>query len=220
MMCIPLRKLPGWLMSIEPGKVKDAAVRSRVIQYQNECDDALWQYWNDGIAVNPRIAFSVNSGDVLTADQQETLRLMVKTLVERLPKAKQGGATIKIWSKLKSHFKVAYRQIPQSEFTEAVSIVTRTAAEWEVVDEAKPEGGIQFAVPAHGRYLVVASELGSFVYNINGMHLIASDEVSRMKLEMLALSEDLAKIRSRVRSFSEPVDPLILRPVAVDIRIL
>lgn len=107
-------------------------------RYQDECDDVLWQYWNDGIAVNPRMAFGMNPGDVLTGDQQETLRLMVKTLVERLPKAKQGGAAIKMWSKLKAHFKVPYRQIPQIEFTEAVSIVTRTAAEWEVL-EPEPE---------------------------------------------------------------------------------
>jgi hypothetical protein len=25
-----------------------------LIEYQNECDDALWQYWNDGHAVNQR----------------------------------------------------------------------------------------------------------------------------------------------------------------------
>ena len=135
--CIPLRKLPGWLMTMEPNKIKNLSVRERVIQYQNECDDALWRYWNDGIAVNPRVAFSVNPEDVLTADQQETLRLMVKTLAERLPKSEQGPATIKVWSKLKAHFKVSYRQIPQIEFAEAVSIVTRTAADWVVVEETE-----------------------------------------------------------------------------------
>ncbi|MEX3614377.1 MAG: phage antirepressor N-terminal domain-containing protein, partial [Burkholderia gladioli] len=133
--CMSLRKLPGWLMTMEPNKIKNPEVRARVIQYQNECDDVLWQYWNEGIAVNPRIAFTVNPDDVLTADQQETLRLMVNTFAERLPKDRQGPATIKAWSKLKAHFKVKYRQIPRSEFTEAVSIVARTAAEWEVVEE-------------------------------------------------------------------------------------
>lgn len=131
--CLPLRKLAGWLMTLHPTRVKPEH-REKIVAYQNECDDALWQYWTEGVAVNPRMAFSVNPGDILSADQQETLRLMVKTLVERLPKAQQAGAAIKVWSKLKAHFKVAYRQIPQSEFTEAVSIVTRTASEWEVVD--------------------------------------------------------------------------------------
>ncbi|WP_087723415.1 phage antirepressor N-terminal domain-containing protein [Pandoraea sp. PE-S2T-3] len=136
--CIPVRKLFGWLMTMEPNKIKNLGVRERVIQYQNECDDVLWKYWTEGVAINERMAFAVNSDDVLTGEQQEVLRLMVKTHVERLPKLKQGAAATKVWSKLKAHFKVAYRQIPQSEFTEAVSIVTRTAAEWEVL-EAEPK---------------------------------------------------------------------------------
>lgn len=41
---LPLRKLPGWLMSIHPNKVK-AGIRDKVIQFQNECDDVLWQHW-------------------------------------------------------------------------------------------------------------------------------------------------------------------------------
>jgi len=140
--CLPLRKLPGWLMTMEPNKIKNMEVRERVIQYQNECDDALWQYWNEGIAINPRVAFSVNPDDILTADQQETLRLMVKTFVDRLPKGQQGPAATRVWSKLKSHFKVAYRQIPRSEFTEAVSIVTRTAADWQVVEGDTVTSGV------------------------------------------------------------------------------
>lgn len=42
--CLPLRKLPGWLMSIHPNKVK-AGIREKVIQFQNECDDVLWRHW-------------------------------------------------------------------------------------------------------------------------------------------------------------------------------
>ncbi|PWV65989.1 phage antirepressor N-terminal domain-containing protein [Plasticicumulans acidivorans] len=45
MTCLPLRKLPGWLMSIHPNKVR-AELRERIIQYQTECDDVLWQHWN------------------------------------------------------------------------------------------------------------------------------------------------------------------------------
>ncbi len=52
--CIPLRKLPGWLSRLEPNKVKNPDVRRKVEEYQDECDDALWSYWNVGHAVNPR----------------------------------------------------------------------------------------------------------------------------------------------------------------------
>ena len=134
MICLPLRKLFGWLSGINIGKIRES-LRERVTVFQNECDDALWQYWNDGVAVNPRIGFAVNLGDVLTADEAETLRLMLKSAVERAPKEKQGTLMMQGWSKLKSHFKVSYREIPRHEFSEAVSIIARHTAEWEVLDD-------------------------------------------------------------------------------------
>lgn len=53
--CIPLRKLPGWLGTLEPGRVKSLGARKKIEEFQDECDDALWQYWNDGHAINPRL---------------------------------------------------------------------------------------------------------------------------------------------------------------------
>lgn len=79
--------------------------------------------------------FTVNPGDVLTAEEQNTLRLMLKSAVEQLPKEKQAGAMVKGWSKLKAHFGVPYREIPRQEFSEAVSIIARHTAEWELVDD-------------------------------------------------------------------------------------
>jgi len=46
MVCLPLKKLPGWLMSIDPNKV-NPEIREAVIAYQNECDDVLWDYWSN-----------------------------------------------------------------------------------------------------------------------------------------------------------------------------
>ncbi|WP_340612105.1 phage antirepressor N-terminal domain-containing protein [Xenorhabdus bharatensis] len=53
MICLALRKLAGWLATISPNKVKPE-IRDNVIRYQNECDDALYEYWTKGVAVNPR----------------------------------------------------------------------------------------------------------------------------------------------------------------------
>lgn len=53
MLCLPLKKLFGWLMTISPNKVKPE-LRDTVIKYQEECDDVLWDYWTKGKAVNPR----------------------------------------------------------------------------------------------------------------------------------------------------------------------
>lgn len=54
MVCMPLRKLAGWLMTIHPNKVKPE-IRDTIVAYQNECDEALWQYWSQGMAVKPGV---------------------------------------------------------------------------------------------------------------------------------------------------------------------
>ncbi|MBY8074049.1 phage antirepressor N-terminal domain-containing protein [Vibrio fluvialis] len=42
--CIPLRKLFGWLQTLQPNRIRED-IRDKVIQYQYECDDVLWKYW-------------------------------------------------------------------------------------------------------------------------------------------------------------------------------
>ncbi|PHM59583.1 antirepressor [Xenorhabdus stockiae] len=47
MTCLALRKLAGWLATISPNKVKPE-IRDKVIRYQEECDDVLYEYWTTG----------------------------------------------------------------------------------------------------------------------------------------------------------------------------
>ncbi|MBB1077302.1 phage antirepressor N-terminal domain-containing protein [Rhodoferax sp. 4810] len=65
MCCLLLRKLPGWLMTIYPNKVKPA-IRDNIIAYQNECDDVLWEYWSKGHAINPRTEQTPESTPTIT----------------------------------------------------------------------------------------------------------------------------------------------------------
>ncbi len=44
MLCIPLRKLPGWLYAISPAKVRPD-IRPKLERYQDECDEVLWRHW-------------------------------------------------------------------------------------------------------------------------------------------------------------------------------
>ncbi|WP_252320339.1 MULTISPECIES: phage antirepressor N-terminal domain-containing protein [Symbiopectobacterium] len=53
MLCLPLKKLNGWLFSINPEKVK-ASIRGKLIAYQEECFAVLHDYWKKGLVVNPR----------------------------------------------------------------------------------------------------------------------------------------------------------------------
>jgi hypothetical protein len=45
MVCLPLRKLPGWMYTISPGKVAPA-LREKVQRYQEACDEFLWAHWS------------------------------------------------------------------------------------------------------------------------------------------------------------------------------
>lgn len=71
MLCLALRKLNGWLQTISPNKVKPE-IRERVIQYQEECDDVLYEYWTKGEVKNPRKT---------TVDQRTPLRDAVNMMV-------------------------------------------------------------------------------------------------------------------------------------------
>lgn len=49
MLCIPIKKLNGWLFSINPEKVRPD-LKEKVICYQEECFEALYNYWHFGKA--------------------------------------------------------------------------------------------------------------------------------------------------------------------------
>lgn len=59
--CIPLRKLPGYFATINANKVRND-LRKKIILYQNECDDALWEYWK-GAQFHPDLPVQTNSVD-------------------------------------------------------------------------------------------------------------------------------------------------------------
>lgn len=73
MLCIPLKKLNGWLFSINPSKVR-ADIRDKLIAYQEECFTVLHDYWTKGAAVR-------RSGT--TVDERTPLRDAVNMLVSK-----------------------------------------------------------------------------------------------------------------------------------------
>ena len=68
-LCMPVRKLPAYLASINPNKVRPE-LREKIIRYQNECDDVLWDYWmnkwtaqqSDDLSIEARRPLSVLIG--------------------------------------------------------------------------------------------------------------------------------------------------------------
>ncbi|HGM7072152.1 TPA: phage antirepressor N-terminal domain-containing protein [Serratia marcescens] len=73
MLCIPLKKLNGWLFSINPSKVR-ADIRDKLIAYQEECFTVLHDYWTKGAAVRK---------PGTTVDERTPLRDAVNMLVSK-----------------------------------------------------------------------------------------------------------------------------------------
>lgn len=133
MVCLPLRKLPGWLMSIHASKVRPE-LRDNVIAFQNECDDVLWSYWNEGLARNPRKSQPKALPNGLSIEQRDAVKAMVKARVEVLPKDKQAKAAITCWSAIKSKFGCSYKEISPDLYTDVVSLVARVELEGEYIE--------------------------------------------------------------------------------------
>ena len=74
MLCMPVRKLAGFLATIVPSRVRKE-LRPKIIQYQNECDDALWNYWTKGSAKRPESPVSQPSQPDLPGSDQNPPQL-------------------------------------------------------------------------------------------------------------------------------------------------
>ncbi|EQA6336672.1 phage antirepressor N-terminal domain-containing protein [Providencia stuartii] len=137
MICLAMHKLTGWLYSIMPNKVKPE-IRDKVIKYQEECDDVLYEYWTTGeVKAKPRKQAKQIAGRI-TSEQQEAIKQLVLNRGKALPKDKQAKAMITMWSSLKSHFGCTYKEIDSDKFTEALSLAARVPLEGEYLPKDDP----------------------------------------------------------------------------------
>lgn len=217
MLCLALRKLNGWLSSIQPNKVKPE-IRDRVIQYQEECDDVLYEYWTKGEVVNPRKAKKRIAGKI-TPDQQEAIKQLVVNRGKALPKEKQAKAMITMWSALKSHFGVSYKEIAEEQFTEALSLAARVTLEGEFI----PREGLtidreQFNhpvvmptidatiadFPVGTRCLLRVDETGTHLspVDINGKGLADIKAIRAIQRDAMLLSQALDEMKHRMMALS------------------
>lgn len=104
MVCLSLRKLPGWLMTINANKVKPET-RDKVIQYQQECDDALYDYWTKGVAVNIRL----KGKDWLMIFEQ------FHKVLTKISRQREYGIRKVLYEDLKSLADILGRDIPELE---------------------------------------------------------------------------------------------------------
>ncbi|HIG8224618.1 TPA: phage antirepressor N-terminal domain-containing protein [Klebsiella pneumoniae] len=118
MLCLPLKKLNGWLFSINSEKVR-ADIRDKLIQYQEECFTVLHDYWTKGKAENPR--------KKTTVDERTPLRDAVNMLV-----SKRHMMYPEAYAMIHQHFNVdSIEDLEPSQIPTAIEYVHRVALEGE-----------------------------------------------------------------------------------------
>ncbi len=158
MLCIPLRKLNGWLFSINPEKVR-ADIRDKLIQYQEECFSVLYEYWSKG-EVKKKARQS-------TASQLTPLR----QTAERLITTGLGKIYPDIWKLVHQRFDVEHiHQLQPEQISEAVEFLS--VLEGEYIGKQKDDAVINF-------------DWGMNVHNLNAacMHLDVMYRMWRDEME-------------------------------------
>lgn len=116
--CLALRKLAGWLQTISANKVRPE-IREKVIQYQEECDDVLYEYWTKGEVKNPR--------KKTTVDERTPLRDAVNMLV-----SKRHMMYPEAYAMIHQRFNVdSIEDLDASQIPTAIEYVHRVALEGE-----------------------------------------------------------------------------------------
>ncbi|HAX4889858.1 TPA: hypothetical protein JZG00_001532 [Escherichia coli] len=211
LLCIPMKKLNGWLFSINPEKVR-ADIRDKLIQYQEECFTVLHDYWTKGHVVNPRKAKKALPGKI-TTEQQEAIKQLVMSRGQSLPKEKQAKAMITMWSSLKSHFGCSYKEISEEQFTEALSLAARVPLEGEFIGKQEelpaPKLDINFPISwfaENAPYAIIRQQCGDTValdrstlvecspaYKLIDILTKAGYDVSAVRAELKALRHLMAE---------------------------
>jgi hypothetical protein len=150
--CLPLRKLAGWLYTVNAGKVKPE-IREKVIQYQNECDDALWDYWTKGHASRP----THSEPPAISKAHQGELYNRVAEIA-----GTNGKVRASIWSRFQNHFRIAsYKHLPASRYEEALAYLGHIQGEYITNGENLPVP-VAHILPIHAR-IALTLERGQVV---------------------------------------------------------
>lgn len=134
--CASLKKLNGWLFSINPEKVR-TDIRDKLIQYQEECFTVLHDYWTKGRAENPR--------KKTTVDERTRLRDAVNMLV-----SKKHLMYPEAYAVIHQRFNVeSIEDLEATQIPDAIEYVHRVALEGEFLGkrEALPAPKFDVNIP-------------------------------------------------------------------------
>lgn len=142
-LCIPLRKLFGWLNSIHASKVR-LDLRDNIIAYQNECDDVLWAYWNEGRAIRTDDrSIETVLGSVIGTSGVLVLDRVIDQKASPIPNGMRRSFKHTMKSRLRSRFNVQRADlIPSDQLADACNFVAAYVLEGEWLGQLTGFAGI------------------------------------------------------------------------------
>ncbi|CAH3560285.1 hypothetical protein AI2795V1_1076 [Serratia marcescens] len=139
-LCIPLKKLNGWLFSINPSKVR-ADIRDKLIAYQEECFTVLHDYRTKGSAVRK---------PETTVDDRTPLRGIVNRIM-----GKYGMTYQAVYKLVHKEFGVNHiDELTPKQTAEAIEYLATKAIEGEFLGKQPDPTNFDFEMYVHNANVV------------------------------------------------------------------
>lgn len=184
MLCMPLKKLNGWLFSINPEKVR-SDLKEKVIRYQEECFEALYNYWHFGKAERKT-----------TTDERTGLRQAVSALV-----SKKGLIYSDAYSLIHQRFNVEHiDELTPEQIGMAVEYVHKIALEGEWITEEPKSHTVE--IPHAGRWLVIVDKYDprrNRIKDMSGCNFVDTKLARQLLGETHQMADLLLELSKRMR---------------------
>ncbi|EMO1370723.1 phage antirepressor N-terminal domain-containing protein [Proteus mirabilis] len=192
MICLALRKLAGWLHTISPNKVKPE-IRDKVIKYQEECDDVLYEYWTTG---------EVKKKHKSTVQERNPLKNAVNLLV-----SKKGIMYPEAYSLVHQKFNVSsIEELTVDQIPDAVEYIHKFVLEGEYIPKQEEnilfepnQNSITVTIPKEGRWLVSYKNGKQQVVSVDGHNVVSVEYIQKLQRDSNALIELLQNFRLRTQ---------------------
>ncbi|WP_337135863.1 phage antirepressor N-terminal domain-containing protein [Proteus terrae] len=192
MICLALRKLAGWLHTISPNKVKPE-IRDKVIKYQEECDDVLYEYWTTG---------EVKAKHKSTVQERNPLKNAVNLLV-----SKKGIMYPEAYSLVHQKFNVSsIEELTADQIPDAVEYIHKFVLEGEYIPKQEEnilfepnQNSITVTIPKEGRWLVSYKGGKQQVVSVDGHNVVSVEYIQKLQRDSNALIELLQNFRLRTQ---------------------
>ncbi|MEX5749280.1 phage antirepressor N-terminal domain-containing protein [Proteus mirabilis] len=192
MICLALRKLAGWLHTISPNKVKPE-IRDKVIKYQEECDDVLYEYWTTG---------EVKKKHKSTVQERNPLKNAVNLLV-----SKKGIMYPEAYSLVHQKFNVSsIEELTADQIPDAVEYIHKFVLEGEYIPKQEEnilfepnQNSITVTIPKEGRWLVSYKNGKQQVVSVDDHNVVSVEYIQKLQRDSNALIELLQNFRLRTQ---------------------